>query len=308
MYEVKEYERIEYIKEMPIKCFIAEMECITYHWHPEVEIIFLIQGLLSVVDDGTKYDMREGDIILLNSKGIHSIYSDTDNLAIVLQFHPRIFQEYYHDTTFYFNLNSVAEKNLQPKDLKKLQSILASLGREIFQKADGYQFYINSYVFQLLGYLFRFTRYETMNKARKDVKDKDIERMDKIIKYIELNYKNEISLSVISEELYLSISQLNRFFKDKMGISCMEYVHDVRIHHAKLLLNEQQHTVMPISEECGFSSIASFYRVFKEKTGMTPTEYRTEGIHKDSKTDFTIQGYKTFNPLSGFEILLKYEL
>ena len=303
-----EFERIEYIKEMPIKCFIAGVEHTSYHWHPEIEVIFLIEGELNIIDDGVEYSMKEGDIILINSKSIHSSYSEADNLALILQFPPKVFQTEYSDTTFYFNLNSTADVSCQPKDLKKLQAILASLGREVFKKSDGFQYYINSCFYQLIGYLFRYSRYDTINKSGSKAREVDLDRIEKIIKYFELNYKDDISLSDVADGLSLSVSQLTRFFKDKMGVSCIDYLHHVRINHAKQLLNDPRHTVLFISEECGFSSVVSFYRVFRTETGMTPTEYR-EGnsvIKKDN--DSFVQGYRIINPMAGYEALLKYEM
>jgi len=52
----------------------------------------------------------------------------------------------------------------------------------------------------------------------------------------------------------------------------------MRIQKAKSLLTNGTHTITAVSEECGFSSLYHFCRAFKEKTGMTPTEYA-----KDSK-------------------------
>ena len=307
MYKDNEFERIEYIKEMPIKCFIAGVEHTSYHWHPELEVIFLIKGTLNVIDDGTEYNMNAGDIILINSKSIHSTYSDTVNLALILQFSPKVFQTDYSDSTFYFNLNSTAEESRRPKDLNKLQAILATLGREVFKKSDGFQYYINSCFYQLIGYLFRYTRYDTINKSGSKAREVDLERIEKVIRYIEMNYKNEISLSDIAEEMNLSISQLTRFFKDKMGVSCIDYLHHVRINQAKLLLNDPRHTVLFVSEECGFSSVVSFYRVFRTETGMTPTEYREGNSLKKDNSSF-IQGYRIVNPIAGYDELSKYEM
>jgi AraC-type DNA-binding domain-containing proteins len=300
------FEQIEYVKDVPLKCFIAGIDYSSSHWHPDIEIVFLLKGKLRLLVDGEDFIMEEGDIILINSKSVHSVKSETDNLAMVLQFLPNIFQPDYKENSFYFHINSKADEKRQPKDLKQLQRILAQIGKEVFTKADGFQYYINSYFYQLVGHIFRYSRYDTINKAVTKVRDVDLERVERIVEYIEQNYKLELSLSDIAESMHLSVPQLSRFFRDKMGVSCIEYLHQVRVGKAKELLNDFKHTVLHVSEECGFSSVASFYRVFKSETGLTPTEYR-EGIESIRRAENSfVQGYKVVNPLSGYNILTKY--
>ncbi len=300
------FEQIEYVKGVPLKCFIAGIDYSSSHWHPDIEIVFLLKGKLCLLVDGEDFVMGPGDIILINSKSVHSFKSETDNLAMVLQFLPDIFNPDYKENSFYFHINSTADEKRQPKDLKQLQQILAQIGKEVFTKADGFQYYINSHFYRLIGYIFRYSRYDTINKAVTKVRDVDLERIDMIVDYIELNYKRELSLSDIAESLHLSVPQLSRFFREKMGVSCMEYLHQVRVGKAKTLLMDLKHTVLHVSEECGFSSVTSFYRVFKSETGLTPTEYR-EGIEAVRKIGNSfVQGYKVVNPLSGYDILGKY--
>ena len=300
------FERIEYIKDVPVKCFIAGVDSSYPHWHPDIEILFLLKGKLDFIMDGEQFALKPGDIVLVNSKSIHADHSDKGCLALILQFHPDVFETDYGEGAFHFHINSAAEENRRPKDMEKLQRILSMIGSEAFKQDDGFQYYVNSYFFELLGYLFRYTRYDTVNDSGKMARDGDLERIEAITRYMKQNFQYDISLADIAENLNLSVSQLCRFFKDKMGISCIDYLHHIRINHAKALLHNPHHTVLFISESCGFLSISSFYRAFRDETDMTPTEFR-EWIGETPKSNTPIiQGYSVINPMAGYKILSNY--
>jgi AraC-like DNA-binding protein len=72
----------------------------------------------------------------------------------------------------------------------------------------------------------------------------------------------------------MSIPSFCRRFKQKTGMTFVEYLNSVRINNAKKLLQQSKMYVDDIAYECGFNSISFFNRKFKEQTGMPPTEYR----------------------------------
>ena len=65
-----------------------------------------------------------------------------------------------------------------------------------------------------------------------------------------------------------------RRFRNAVGTTVMDYILRTRIMMAKDMLDNENMTVTEISNKCGFSSLSYFSRVFKEKTGKTPVEYR----------------------------------
>ena len=103
-------------------------------------------------------------------------------------------------------------------------------------------------------------------------KDKNIER----IKYfVEKNYTN-VNLRAMSSEMCLSSKYISRIFKEKHNINFREYKLHVRVAKAKELLMNTSLTVDQISVLLGYQNTESFLRVFKRRTGITPTEYRQQ--------------------------------
>jgi two-component system response regulator YesN len=79
----------------------------------------------------------------------------------------------------------------------------------------------------------------------------------------------------------VSNRHLNRCFKEEMDITPITYLNRYRIKEAKRLLATTQRPITEIGFEVGFSSGGYFTRVFKQETGMAPSEYR-RGLHEDA--------------------------
>lgn len=95
-----------------------------------------------------------------------------------------------------------------------------------------------------------------------------------LARLIEERYKEKLVVSEIAKELYVNESYLIRTFKEKRGITPLQYHNKVRIDAAKDLLVQSDFTVAYISDTVGYVSQAHFTRVFVKQCGCTPTEYR----------------------------------
>ncbi len=92
--------------------------------------------------------------------------------------------------------------------------------------------------------------------------------------YIRKNFRRDIKLDEISENVRYNKFYLCRVFKETTGQTIQNFILDLRINNAKVLLTK---TNMPLTEivyGSGFSSQAYFCHIFKRKTGMTPLQFR----------------------------------
>lgn len=98
--------------------------------------------------------------------------------------------------------------------------------------------------------------------------------IQKMVNYINLNLKEDLSLKILAERLHLSASYLSTLSKKELGMTLTDYVNNQRIEYAIFLLNVTSMQVQEIASDCGFNDITYFTRTFKKFKGMTPTRYR----------------------------------
>ena len=97
-----------------------------------------------------------------------------------------------------------------------------------------------------------------------------------VIKYIQDNYKKDISLEYIAEYNHVSVPYMSKRLKQSLNMSFKEYLTSLRIDEAKKLLCENSElSIQDIAESSGFYSNSAFTRTFKKSTGLSPREYRT---------------------------------
>jgi len=98
--------------------------------------------------------------------------------------------------------------------------------------------------------------------------------MRRVFDYIEQNYMHELSLNMISDVAGFSPNYFCNIFKEYTGKNIRAYITDLRIQHAKQLLNATNKSIHMIAEEVGYESDSYFIKVFKELTGFTPKHFR----------------------------------
>ena len=97
------------------------------------------------------------------------------------------------------------------------------------------------------------------------------------LSYIEENLKNpELSNDVLAEMLGISEVYFRRLFAASLGVTPKQYILDLRIKKARILLRDTPLSVTAVAEECGFSSLYHFCRAFKSRTKLTPSEYSSQ--------------------------------
>lgn len=92
--------------------------------------------------------------------------------------------------------------------------------------------------------------------------------------YIEQHYMDNITVEKLANLGYMSKTTFNRQFKKEIGITPIEYLIEVRIKMAKLMLKRKENQITDIAVRCGFCSGAHFSSCFQKHIGLTPSEYR----------------------------------
>lgn len=122
--------------------------------------------------------------------------------------------------------------------------------------------YMNSILQSAVGYI----REEHEKRGKK--------RIELAKKYIDSQYVNPITLNDVAEHVELNASYFSNLFKAEVGINFSDYLSNVRMDKAKMLLRDPKIKVYEIGNMVGYEDAVSFGRAFKKKIGMSPKEYR----------------------------------
>ena len=92
--------------------------------------------------------------------------------------------------------------------------------------------------------------------------------------YINENYSREINLERVSALVGFNPAYFSALFKKETGENFMEYVIKVRVQNAKTLLIQTDFEIFEIAEKVGYMDLKYFSKLFKKRTGLSPSEFR----------------------------------
>ena len=99
--------------------------------------------------------------------------------------------------------------------------------------------------------------------------------IDKAKVYIQAHYQKDISLDDVSREVNISPYYFSKLFKEETGQNFIEYLTQIRMEHAKQLMEKDTELSMKeVCIACGYQDPNYFSRIFKKNMGQTPTEYK----------------------------------
>lgn len=99
-------------------------------------------------------------------------------------------------------------------------------------------------------------------------------RLEKVFTYMNSHFKSEITLTEVSRIANMPESSFSRFIKTRTGQTFTESLTEIRLGHVSRMLIASTHSVSEIAYHCGFNNMSNFNRVFREKKGCTPSEFR----------------------------------
>ncbi len=99
-------------------------------------------------------------------------------------------------------------------------------------------------------------------------------KIDRIIRYVNRNYSEQLSLKVLSCQFNLSSTYLGRLLHDAIGMSFTTYLNDLRLRKAEELLRFKTLKACQVAKRVGYSNVSYFYTLFKKYKGFYPSQLR----------------------------------
>ncbi len=124
------------------------------------------------------------------------------------------------------------------------------------------------------GHFYRFVELLLDQLESSALPEPGGDSVSEALQYIHLHYEDEISLEQLADQADSSPRHLGRQFKERMGVSPIDYVIHLRMKKAKRLLASTDASLQEIAESLGYSDSYAFAKMFKKQTGMPPIGYR----------------------------------
>ena len=246
------------------------------HWHMEHELIACREGSAQVMLDDTMFNITQQQCIFCHSGRVHYISASPDSVLLVCLFDEKM----YDPITSPFALeNPVFEDRygILPK--------LSEIRHELQNQPIFFECRTEAMIGEILVDVFRG---EPLRKAQWQFSDV-ITRYKQLLNHIDLEYEH-ITYQNAVQFMNMSDAYFSRYFKRQAGMTFSQYLNVVRIEKAVQLLDSAP--TMKITDvmlRCGFNTIRSFNRVFREVTGFTPTTL-PPGYVLNTRSVPTIQG------------------
>ena len=248
------------------------------HWHSAIEIIYMLEGELTITVESETRQLYAGQCTLINPRVIHSTKCVTPNRAIVFQIPLDFVSLYIPDVrNLYFLLDDPCDNPVRKTKLDIFKETLIQMQVANDIRPEGFVLRFNSLLFEVMFQLYHNFSTRIFQTHQKQ-KDKDLDRLNRVLSYTEENYNRPIPLSEIAEVAFLEPGYFCRFFKKYMGITFLEYQNELRLSYIYRDLTTTDKPVRDILEKHGFTNYKLFRRVFREHFGATPTQIRNAEV------------------------------
>ncbi len=261
---------------------------IAWHWHKEIEVITIYQGILYVEIENKKFTLSKGESLFINSEEMHFMKMDAEEECIIISFvfdkvlicgekGSNIDQKYMIPLTKCKELSAL---ELTKEDSQKLIEAYSAYS----DNSLGYEIIVRNVLSEILLNIVK-ENHELLEKSNSS-NNTDRERMKYMLTFIHKNYSEDIKLSEIAKEAFIGEREALRCFGRTIGTSPIEYLLKYRIYTAAEMLRNGEQPITEICLQTGFNSPSYFSKVFYRMLGMTPKEYRKNKLELDIKDKF----------------------
>ncbi|WP_019636809.1 AraC family transcriptional regulator [Paenibacillus fonticola] len=243
------------------------------HYHSEIEFIYVESGSILVGVNEEKRLLEQGDMVICCSNDIHYFESkELSSKVIILIFKPEMISlSMSWPNDFRFTSPFITGKR---PEFKHIRGLLYDIMEEKNNGKPGYQMFIKASLLELCGTLQRNLPSERISRSSSNKLESKRARIQQILSFIEENYQEDLSVEMMATQFQMDPSYFCRTFKSAVGVNFKTYLNTIRVLTAERLLISSDASITDIALECGFNSIRTFNRVYKEFKGYVPSSTR----------------------------------
>jgi AraC-like DNA-binding protein len=253
-----------------------------WHYHPEIELIYFIEGKTTAVIGEEFHQFEEGDLVILGANFPHVLQEDSEYLKQYPDARP-------FGLIIQFTEDFLGHEFLQKPEMQSLKKMLTkarhglSFNKKIIKKVSDpllemHKLSETRKLISLLDILMTLSEtnsfeFLTPNNYSYD-HEQDEMRMVEINQYLYQNFREEISVSTIASVANMTGTSFCRYFKSRTLKTFTHFLNEIRISYACKQLNNSSNSVTDVCFESGLNSLSYFNRQFKSIMKMPPLQYK----------------------------------
>ena len=277
---VDSFEKVNFQKDSSIRIWYNEQNHnYDKHCHNALEIIMPVENHYDVDASDQNYHLLPGEILIIPSGEMHALYAPETGKRFIFQFDVSGISQ----MKGYTSIQSLMTSGLHitklsfPQIYGDIYQILIQIRNEYFSSNEFRELAIYSHLINLFVSIGR-NHINDMDlfPNKKSHKQKEyLQKFNDVLDYIDSHYTEELTLDDIADFSGFSKYHFTRLFKQYTDSTFYDYLSFRRIKSAEELLAKPELSITEIALQSGFSSISTFNRIFKQKKGCTPSEYRS---------------------------------
>ena len=235
------------------------------HLHEFYELEIILDGCGTLNLNGTTYPLSKGSVYFLTPIDFHAVTPNTALEIANLSFdEPALspqMQQFFMNRrdNFIFLADDAAAESLY--------TLFSLLSREC-QTDDEFGARARKNLLELM----------LLNIARADrdsgIVPQDVAHMQNSLQYLFCHFREQITLSQVAAQSGYTPNYFSKLFRDFCGTCFVDFLCQLRLNYAKMLLLSTTLSTTEIAEKSGFGSASSFFRRFAQNCGCTPDSFR----------------------------------
>lgn len=227
------------------------------HFHSTIELAFVENGSICALQNGVSHQVPQGHLIVNSSYMVHG-YSSPEPSRIIVCTIPLSTVPALRGA---LRQHSFAQSIVDVRGMKECRQLMRMMADPA---AAANLRYVNSLGEALLALLI--DRIGLKENAATDEGD----LIKRILMYLQEHASEPLTVSQAAAHFGYSDGRFSHIFNESIGCSFTRYLNSLRINMAQQLLADEDMPLVDIATACGFSSLRTFHRVYKDFTGKTP--------------------------------------
>ena len=240
------------------------------HFHANYELIFVMEGRPQVSLGGLDYPLEAGDCLLVSPYVVHGFTVRDARIWV------GVFSDEY--------VSAFADTHAQTQfsRFRCDEKLTATLTEQLFFEGQPDHYHCMALLYSVCNACLK-------NATPLQIRA-DANLIRSIIDYVSQNLETDLTLGDLAGSLGYEYHYFSALFHQCFGVHFKKFLNLYRVEKACWSLEKSDADVTEVCRSCGFSGLRNFNRVFKQNTGLTPTEYRRE--HRDPRLLTPLKGTK----------------